>query len=133
MRHAQCLGLVIALAFILGCGSSSTHSINGAWQFTLTSTASPGLSFTGNTTLTASGGTGITGTMTFSNNPCATSALVTGGISGPNVLFQITEGNQVVSLTGTINSAYTAMSGSYTSTAGGCTNGDMGSWTATTG
>jgi hypothetical protein len=129
MRYPQCLGLVMALAFILGCGGSTTPSVYGPWQFTLTSAASPGSSFTGNTTL-AAGGIGITGTMTFTNNPCASSALLAAGISGPNVLFQITEGNQVVTLTGTINSAYTAMSGSYTSTAGGCTNGDIGAWTA---
>jgi hypothetical protein len=132
MRYAQCLALVIALAFILGCGSSSPKTVNGPWQFTLTSTASPGLSFTGATTLTPSG-TGISGTVSFSNNPCATSGLLAGGISGPNVFFQITEGNQVLSLTGTVNSAYTAMSGTYTASDGGCTNGDLGAWTATSG
>jgi hypothetical protein len=132
MRHAQCLGLVIALAFILGCGSSSPKTVNGPWQFTITSTASPGLSFTASTTLTPSG-TGISGTVSFSNNPCSTSGLLAGGISGQNVFFQITEGNQVLSLTGTVDSAFTAMSGTYTATAGGCTNGDTGSWTATAG
>jgi hypothetical protein len=132
MRFAQCLGLVIALAFILGCGSSSPKTVNGPWQFTLTSSATPGLSFTGATTLTPSG-TGISGTVSFSNNPCSTSGLLAGGISGQNVFFQITEGNQVLSLTGTVDSAFTAMSGTYTASDGGCTNGDTGSWTATAG
>jgi hypothetical protein len=132
MRPAQCLGLVIALVFISACGSSSPKTINGPWQFTLTSSASPGLSFTGATTLTPSG-TGISGTVSFSNNPCATSGLLSGGISGQNVFFQITEGDQVLSLTGTVDSAYTAMSGTNIATAGGCTNGDTGSWTAASG
>jgi hypothetical protein len=132
MKYAQRLGLGFTLAFILSCGSSTPKTFNGPWQFTLTSSASPGVIFTGNTTLGPSG-TGITGTVAFANNPCATSGLLAGGSSGPNVFFQITEGDQVISLTGTVNSAYTAMSGTYTATAGGCTNGDTGSWTATAG
>jgi hypothetical protein len=132
MRYAQCLGLVMALVLILACGSSAPKTVNGPWQFTLTSTASPGVSFTGSTTLGPSG-IGIAGTVSFTNNPCATSGLLAGAISGPNVLFQITEGDQVLSLTGTVDSSYTAMSGTYTATAGGCTNGDTGSWIATSG
>jgi hypothetical protein len=130
MKYAQSLGMVIALAFMLGCGSSSSQSLSGTWQLTLTSSASPGATYTGTATLTQSGN-GITGTVSFINNPCATSALITGTVSS-NVSIQVTEGGQVLTLTGTINSAFSSMSGRYTSTPGGCTNGDLGSWTATT-
>jgi hypothetical protein len=131
MRYAQSLGMVIALVFILECGSSSSQTLSGTWQLTLTSSASPGTTYTGTATLTQSGN-GITGTVSFINNACATSSLITGTVSGSNVSIQVTEGGQVVTLTGTINSAFSSMSGSYTSTPGGCTNGDLGSWTATT-
>ena len=77
MRYAKSLGLVIRLVFILACGSSSSQSLSGTWQLTLTSSASPGTTYTGTATLTQSGN-GITGTVSFINNPCATSALITG-------------------------------------------------------
>src|SRR5271170_7679987 len=115
MRYAQSLGLVVALVFIVACGGSSSHSLSGSWQFTLTSSTSPGNAYTGSTTLNQSA-SGISGTVAFANNPCASVALITGLISGSNVNFQITEGDQVVTLNGTINSAFTSMSGTYTTT-----------------
>jgi hypothetical protein len=133
MRYAQSLGLVIVLIFINACGGSSSPSFYGPWQFTFTSTtAFPGTVFTGSTTL-GQGGTGIVGTVTFTNNPCATSALLSGVITGTTVSLQISEGGQVLNLSGTINSADSSMSGTYTATAGGCTNGDTGSWSASAG
>jgi hypothetical protein len=92
MRYAQSLGMVIALAFILGCRSSSSQSLSGTWQLTLTSSASPGATYTGTATLTQNGN-GITGTVSFINNPCATSALITGTVSS-NVSIQVAEGGQ---------------------------------------
>jgi hypothetical protein len=129
MRYAQSLGLLIVLVLIVGCGGSSSHSLSGPWQFSLTSSAFPGNAYTGTTTLNQSA-SGISGTVAFANNPCASVALITGLISGSNVNLQITEGDQVVTLNGTVNSAFSSMSGTYTTTTGGCTNGDSGTWTA---
>jgi hypothetical protein len=73
----------------------------------------------------------VTGTINFANNPCATSAPLSGTINGSNVILTATEGGQPVSLTGSVNAASTAMSGNYTAPAGGgCTGGDFGSWAA---
>jgi hypothetical protein len=46
------------------------------------------------------------------------------------VSFSVVEGTQTVSVTGTANSTLASMSGTYTAPAGGCLNGDYGSWAA---
>ena len=133
VRHALTTGLLILLALTLvACGSSSSLSsqtVDGTWNFEFTSSALGGASYTGSVILTQNGSK-ITGTMTLANAPCATSAPLTGTVSGSNVSFQITEGGQVVTLNGTINSVFSSMSGTYTAAPGGCLNGDHGSWAA---
>jgi hypothetical protein len=122
---------------LAGCGSAM--NLTGSWQFTFKSSANGG-TYAGTASITQGGpvvseGAGglermVTGTMNFANNPCATAAPLSGIISGLNVILTATEGGQLVSLTGTVNGAFTAMSGDYTVPAGGCNSGDFGSWTA---
>jgi hypothetical protein len=138
------LGALLLCGCLAGCGSSyvssSTPNIAGNWQFTFKSSAN-GNTFTGTASLTQSStpvtsqGAGgleraISGTMNFANDPCATSAPLSGTISGLNVILSATESGQPVSFTGTVNPAVTAMSGDYSAPGGGCTAGDFGSWTA---
>jgi len=133
VRYALTTGLLISLALTLvACGSGSSLSlqtVDGAWNFELTSSALGGASYTGSVIL-AQSGSKVTGTMTLTNAPCATSAPLTGTVSGSDVSFQVTEGGQVVTLNGAINSVFSSMSGSYTAAPGGCLNGDHGSWAA---
>lgn len=128
--------VVLLLCDFLACGSPS--ALTGNWQFTLKSSTS-GNTYTGMASLTQGGpvdsrGSGqertITGTMNFDNNPCATSAPLSGTILGLNVIITAAESGQPVSLTGTANAAFSKMSGTYSAPGGGCNAGDFGSWTA---
>ena len=135
------LGVLLLCGCLAGCGSSSeTLNLTGNWQFTLKSSLS-GNTYTGTASITQSSGPPdslgagsqertLTGTMNFANDPCATAAPLSGSISGSNVILTATEGGLPLSLTGNVNAASTAMSGDYTASYGGCTNGDFGSWAA---
>jgi len=132
MRYVQSAGLSILLLTLLACGSLSLptpQTVNGTWNFEVTSSAIGGTSYTGSAQLNQTGNN-IKGTVTFKNAPCATSGSLTGTASGLAVSFQITEGSQVITLIGTINTVYSSMSGTYTAPPGGCLNGDYGSWAA---
>jgi hypothetical protein len=134
------LGVLLLCGCLAGCGSGSAPNLTGNWQFTLKSSAN-GNTYTGTASLTQSGtpvnstGAGslermVTGTLNFTNDPCATTAALSGTISGSNVVLSTTVSNQPVSLTGNVNPAFTAMSGNYTFGFGGCDSGDFGSWSA---
>lgn len=133
------LGVLLLCGCLAGCGSRP--NLTGNWQFTLKSSAN-GNTYTGTVSITQSSspvkslGAGgmersVTGTMNLANDPCATAAPLSGTISGSNVILTATESGQpAVSLTGSVNGAFTAMSGNYTTSVGGCGGGDFGSWAA---
>lgn len=133
MRKTLAVLLLLLCGCLAGCGSSSNSSsgpsLNGNWQITANSTAF-GLTVTGSAVIHQSSST-ITGSVTLSGTPCATTAALSGSISGSAVTLQLAEGTQPVNFTGTANSGMTSMSGSYTAPSGGCTNGDFGTWSAT--
>ena len=127
---------IILICGLIGCGGGSSNNsstavinLSGDWQITGHSTLFD-FTDTGSATLQQSGNS-VTGTVTLSGTPCATSGTVSGSISGTTLIFQIEEGTQPVNFTGTVNSAGTSASGSYTAPSGGCTNGDYGTWSAT--
>jgi outer membrane biogenesis lipoprotein LolB len=134
------VGNTLAVLLLSGCFSAcgSRPNLNGNWQFTLKSlaygstyTATGSIAQTSQTTGSIGAGTdSVSGTVNLANDPCATTAPLSGTITGSNVMLTITEDNEGVSLTGSVNAAFTAMSGSYTTPAGGCTNADFGSWSA---
>lgn len=130
------LGVLLLCGSLLSCGSSP--NLSGNWQFTFKSSAN-GNTYTGTASITQDGfvnslGSGlektVSGTLNLANDPCATTAPLSGTISDLNVIFTVTEAGEYVPLTGNVNAAFTAMSGSYAAPLGGCTNGDFGSWTA---
>jgi hypothetical protein len=133
------LGVFLLCGCLAGCGSSSGPNLTGNWQFTLKSSVN-GSTYTGTASITQGGtvnseGAGglehmLTGTINLTNDPCATTAPLSGTISGSNVILTATEGSQPLSLTGNVNASFTAMSGHFTGPLGGCTNGDFGSWAA---
>jgi hypothetical protein len=137
MKSIQAIAL-FCLAVLLGCGGysgggmtgmTSTPSVAGNWQFTGRSTVSS-MTFTGTGALQQNGST-VTGTITLNGSPCAMTAPLSGTVMGTTFTFQLQEGSQPVNFNGTLNSTYGSASGNYTSPSGGCTNGDMGTWTAT--
>lgn len=66
----------------------------------------------------------------YCGTPCARAAALTGAVNGTTFNFQLQEGSQAVSFTGTVASNGASAAGSYTAPSGGCTNGDAGTWTA---
>lgn len=124
--------VLLLCGYFVGCGSSnnssSSSSLSGNWQFTFTSTPFE-RTITGAASLTQSGNT-VSGTVNFTGDPCATSAALSGSASGTAVTFSVVEGTQTVGVTGTANSTDASMSGTYSSSAGGCLDGDYGSWAA---
>jgi hypothetical protein len=133
------LGILLVCGCLAGCGSAP--NLTGNWQFTIKSSAS-GETYYATASITQSAGPVdskgagglehmLTGTINFANDPCANSAPLSGTISGSNVILTAIEGGQPVSLTGSVNAAFTEMSGDYSAAvAGGCTSGDFGSWAA---
>jgi hypothetical protein len=132
------LGVLLLCGCLAGCGSTAPN-LTGNWQFTLKSSVD-GKTYSGTASITQGGsvsssGAGglermVTGTINFTDDPCATTVPLSGTISGSNVILTATEGGQSVSLTGSVNAAFTAMSGNYTAPFGGCTSEDFGSWAA---
>jgi hypothetical protein len=123
--------LAVAALFAVGCnssgnGGSGVINMAGTWNFSTSSTRG---TTTGTGTL-AQSGSSISGTLTLTG-ACAASAPLSATLSGNNISATLTENGQVVNLTGTVTSDGGSANGTYTSAAGGCTNGDSGTWTAT--
>jgi len=126
------LGLSL-LTLLISCGGGSntpsSRTLTGTWSVTVTSQA---FNASGTATIQLQqNGNSVTGSASLTGTPCATSAPLTGTISGSDLSFQLSENGQVVTLTGTVNSSLTSMSGTYSAPSGGCTNGDFGTWSAT--
>jgi len=127
------LAAMMCSMFLLSCGGGSGNSsqtVSGNWQFTSTSMAFFGNGTSGTATLTQNGSS-VSGTVTLTGTPCATSGSLSGTVSGSTFNFTLQEGSQSVSFVGQLNSVFTEATGTYTAPAGGCTNGDQGTWTAT--
>jgi hypothetical protein len=120
--------------FMVACGGGSSGSssstpanVAGTWSFSSTSAAF-GTTYSGTASLQQNGSS-LTGTTSLQNDPCGTQPSLAGTVTGSDVAFNLLEGSQSVAFQGVLSGS--TLSGSYTAPAGGCTNGDHGSWTAT--
>ena len=131
--------VLLLAALIAGCGGKSnsvppppsTAQIQGKWSGVATS--STGATATADADLQQAGSSvfSTAGNNTQINGRCATpSDSMSGQITGNSVAIIVTEGGQHVNLNGTVSADGQSMSGTYTSDAGGCTQGDTGTWTA---
>jgi hypothetical protein len=123
--------VVVVSLFVVGCGSSVTGSsgaINmaGSWNF---ATSSVRGTTTGIGALSQTGSS-VSGTLALSG-ACASTGPFAATLSGTSITAVLSENGQAVNLTGTVATSGSSASGNYTSAAGGCTNGDTGTWTAT--
>ncbi len=123
--------MILTLSFVLafGCNGGNSSSsgqidIAGNWQFTFVSTLVG--TGSGSGTITQSGSS-FSGTLTLTN-ACAGSGPISGTVSGTTLSATLTENGQAVNLTGTVASNGESANGTYTSAAGGCTDGDSGTW-----
>ena len=131
MRNRVCVALALAGLILLascGGGNSSTSAINvaGNWQFTANSTVF-GYSYTASGQVSQSGSS-LSGNLSLSGTPCAQSASFTGRLSGTNLTASLDENGQSTMYTGTVSPDGNSGSGTYQSPAGGCTNGDAGTF-----
>ncbi|MGA3104658.1 MAG: hypothetical protein ABSD53_09275 [Terriglobales bacterium] len=119
---------LILLCCLIACGSSRnpTPNVAGNWQFNGHSSVSD-QDITGSTTIQQKGSSVTAGAITVNGTTCTPMASSSGSIIGTTITIQMSLGNQVLDMTGTINSAGNSASGSYT---GGCTIGDFGTWSA---
>jgi hypothetical protein len=107
--------------------SPPAGNMTGSWQFVGQSSVF-GISFSV-TGQIAQVGNNISGQLTISGTPCATSAAFNGTVSGTGALtMNLNENGQVVVFAGTLSSDGNSASGTYSAPSGGCTNGDRGAW-----
>jgi uncharacterized protein (TIGR03437 family) len=116
-------GVVISLV-----GAQPT-GLTGYWTFTAQSSVY-GFQSGASGQLTQSGNN-ISGQLNLSGTPCATSAIVSGTISGSSLSMSLNENGQLVTFSGSVSSNNNSASGTYVAPPGGCTNGDSGTWAGT--
>src|SRR6516164_2428017 len=95
-RAFQQFSAFVLLNVLSACGggsSSAPVNLAGNWQFTGQSTVFVDLNFVGTAALQQTGSS-ISGNLSLSGSPCATTAALSGSLSGTSVSFQIEEGNQ---------------------------------------
>ena len=125
---AWTLILVLIAVLTTGCGAPRTTSMTGTWRFFVTSQKVVGSTGTGNGSLVQSGQS-VSGTLNFTG-ACTTTTPLAGTLQGNTVAFQLTEHGQPAFFTGTISNHSSHASGSWTTTLGGCVDGDFGTWFA---
>ena len=144
---------ILLAIFMLGCGGSEYRfgnsrtlpNLSGTWSISANSTQTS-QQFQG-TANVAQTNNGVQGTLQGLFSYCAPSATL-GGTLDPiqpfdstsvnsynvNVVLQEAVGEnsapQAIQLVGSASADGTHMSGTYTATAGSCTTGDTGTWTA---
>ena len=110
-------------ANIAGNWTLSTISSKSSAQTTITSTV-------------AQNGPSISGSVNIAGSACAKTGSFLGAITGDSLAASLVENEpdstqQSVSLVGTVSPDGISASGTYAAPQGGCTNGDVGTWTGT--
>jgi hypothetical protein len=121
--------LLLVLAGCGGGGSTPQLNIAGNWQLTATSSKF-GDQYEASGTF-AQNGSQLSGSLDITGDPCASVAAFSGTLQGDPLNVMLDENTQEVTYMGTVTSDGNSASGSYTAPAGGCTNGDTGTWAGT--
>jgi hypothetical protein len=148
MKISVVTAVSLLAAILLACGSNSSMSSGSGsgsgsgggdvgftlidnWQITMNSTVHAGMTGTAGGLLQNNGQTNaVSGVLGNIQPPCSTTASVSGNLNGKAITFALDENGQSIAFTGTINNDINAMTGAYSAPAGGCTNGDSGTWNA---
>jgi hypothetical protein len=130
--------------FQQGCGTSGSPSaatapaqipsptpINIAGNWTILSASSKSVAQRTFTGPVGQNGSSISGSLSISGSPCAQTGILTGAVNASSITASLMENGQPVSLAGTVSSDGNSASGSYSAAVGGCTNGDVGTWSGT--
>lgn len=122
----RCIALLVATCAVAITGDSQTIEMAGDWHFSANSTAF-GLYFLAAGPITQSGNN-LTGQLSISYSPCATLVSFTGTLTGYVLKMNLNESGQTVTFSGLVSADGNSASGTYSAPAGGCTNGDYGTW-----
>src|SRR5262249_50227961 len=127
-RNPLSLFLLVWLVGLAACGggSSSTSSVAGNWQLTLTNT-NTGAVKSESGFLLQSGDTVSGNVLLTGQTGCSGVGSALGHVKGSDVSIGISQVGQTVNLTGT--SAGTKMSGDYSILSSPCGNSQVGTWT----
>jgi len=134
-RLLALLAVILYIA-LCGCGSGNgsggsqtAQAVNlaGNWEASTISNLGYDTFLSGAINQT---GTQLSGTMNISGSPCAVSGALSGSVNGLKVTMSLLEGTQSVSLAGTASADGNSITGTYQAPAGGCTNGDSGTFSA---
>src|ERR1700723_1263089 len=128
-NRVRILVAVAALSILTSCGGgggSSVINLAGNWQVTANSTVF-GFSYSASGQVNQNG-SALSGTLELSGTPCAESANFTGSLSGDKITATLDENGQNTMYTGTVAANGNSVSGTYQSPAGGCTDGDAGTF-----
>jgi hypothetical protein len=130
--------------FQQGCGTGGSPSaatapvqipsptpINIAGNWTILSASSKSVAQRTFTGPVGQNGSSISGSLSISGSPCAQTGTLTGAVNASSITASLMENGQPVSLAGTVSSDGNSASGSYSAAVGGCTNGDVGTWSGT--
>src|SRR4029077_14802187 len=110
---------------------STPTNIAGNWNISTTSTK-----FLNQTALSGAivqNGSNISGSLNISGSPCALVGGVTGTVNARSITASLNEDGQLLILAGIVSADGNSASGIYTAPAGGCTNGDAGTWSGSRG
>ena len=114
------------VAISLAAARAPQNSLTGYWTFAAQSTVF-GFQSGASGQLTQNGNS-VSGQLSLSGTPCASSAVVSGMVSGSSMSMTLNENGQLVTFSGTVSSDGSSANGTYVAPPGGCTNGDHGTW-----
>lgn len=140
------IGFLLSLSLLMSaCGNSksdptsSSSSVSGNWQISLTETGGTKVSGTQSGSLLQNNDA-VTGSLIFTDSPCSGVGSVQGSVSGTAVSLTVNTTGAEINLTGAMGSSsctagQTCMSGAYTTLSTGCIAGksipSAGTWIAT--
>jgi len=113
-----------------GSGSGSNGPFTGNWQIGASSSLHDNVQAFNLSGALQQTSNSISGEMSVSGSPCATSASVLGTATGNALNVQLNFNGQTVNLEGQLTSPTSAL-GTWQAPAGGCEDGDFGDWSGT--
>ncbi|MGA9542558.1 MAG: hypothetical protein WBQ85_03265 [Candidatus Sulfotelmatobacter sp.] len=129
------LSAPVCVLMLLSCGGNadpaSTGVLSANWQFSLQQSPPSTNTLAESGFLIQSGGS-LTGSLVLSNQAvCPGLGPALGTLNGNNVALRVTQAGQTVAFTGTAANDGSAMTGTYSILASGCSGGtSTGTWTA---
>src|SRR5277367_4027908 len=135
-RFLRMLSAPVCGLLLLSCGGNADSSaskglLSGNWQFSLQQ-GPPSTLVQAESGFLLQSGSSVAGSLVLSNQAaCPGLGPVQGALTGSNIAMTVNQSSQTVSFAGTAASDGSAMTGTYSILASGCSGGSStGTWTA---